>query len=84
MSLSWPFVVWGLDSLGPFPQAVGGYEHLYVAIDKFTKCSEAFPVNKIDKSSALKFIRGITSHFGIPNRIITNNGSQFTSDLFGD
>ena len=35
--LSWPFSVWGLDILGPFPRAVGGFEYLYVAIDKFTK-----------------------------------------------
>jgi hypothetical protein len=32
---SWPFVVWGLDILGPFPRAVGGYRFLIVAIDKF-------------------------------------------------
>jgi ribonuclease HI len=36
---SWPFAVWGLDILGPFPRAVGGYRYLYVAIDKFTKWS---------------------------------------------
>ena len=34
---SWPFAVWGMDILGPFPRAVGGYRFLYVAIDKFTK-----------------------------------------------
>nr|CAH67052.1 OSIGBa0127A14.4 [Oryza sativa] len=57
---------------------------LYVAIDKFTKCPEAYPVVKIDKHSALKFIKGITARFGVPNRIITDNGTQFTSELFGD
>jgi hypothetical protein len=35
--LTWPFVVWGLDILGPFPRAQGSYCYLYVAIDKFTK-----------------------------------------------
>jgi hypothetical protein len=34
---SWPFAVWGLDIMGPFPCAVGGYRFQYVAIDKFTK-----------------------------------------------
>ncbi len=29
---SWPFAVWGLDTLGPFPRAAGGYRYLYVAI----------------------------------------------------
>nr|AAU10741.1 putative polyprotein [Oryza sativa Japonica Group] len=82
--LSWPFAVWGLDILGPFRRAPGGFEYLYVAVDKFTKWPEAYPVIKIDKHSALKFIRGITARFGMPNRIITDNGTQFTSELFGD
>jgi transposase InsO family protein len=82
--LSWPFAVWGLDILGPFPTAVGGYKYLYVAIDKFTKWTEAMPVAKIDKHSAVRFLRDITSRFGVPNRIITDNGTQFTSALFGD
>ncbi|BAT05924.1 Os08g0481151 [Oryza sativa Japonica Group] len=82
--LSWPFAVWGLDILGPFRRAPGGFEYLYVAVDKFTKWPEAYPVIKIDKHSALKFIRGITARFGVPNRIITDNGTQFTSELFGD
>nr|CAE03836.3 OSJNBb0013J13.13 [Oryza sativa Japonica Group] len=82
--LSWLFAVWGLNILGPFRRAPGGFEYLYVAVDKFTKWPEAYPVIKIDKHSALKFIRGITARFGVPNRIITDNGTQFTSELFGD
>jgi transposase InsO family protein len=80
--LSWPFVVWWLDILGPFPQAVRGYRYLYVAIDKFTKWVEATPVVKINKQSTVKFIKSIICRFGVPNRIITNNGSQFTSGAF--
>jgi transposase InsO family protein len=79
---SWPFTVWGLDILGPFLRAVGGYRYLYVAIDKFTKWSEATPMVKINKQYAVKFIKSIVCRFGVPNRIITNNGSQFTSSAF--
>ena len=82
--LSWPFAVWGLDILGPFKKARRGYEYIYVAIAKFTKWPEAYPVVKIDKHSALKFIGGITARFGVPNRIVTDNGTQFTSELFGN
>ena len=39
-------MVWGLDILGPVPKAVGAYEWLYVAIDKFTKWPEAAAVVK--------------------------------------
>jgi hypothetical protein len=42
---SWPFAVWGVDILGPFPRAVGGYRYLFVAIDKFTKLPEVTPVS---------------------------------------
>lgn len=80
--LSWPFAVWGLDILGPFPRAVGGYELLYVAIDKFTKWTEATPMAKVTTLTAIQFIRSILSRFGVPNHIITDNGTQFTSQTF--
>jgi hypothetical protein len=79
---SWPFTVWGLDILGPFPQAIRGYRYLYVAIDKFTKWLEVTPVVKISKQSAVKFIKSIVCRFGVLNRIIIDNGSLFTSGAF--
>jgi hypothetical protein len=74
--------VWGLDIVGPFPRAVGGYRFLYVAIDKFTKWPEATPVVNINKQSAVKSIKSIICRFGVLNRIITDNGSQLTSGVF--
>jgi hypothetical protein len=47
---------------------------LYVDIDKFTKWPEATPVVKINKQSAVKFIKSIICRFGVPNKFITNNG----------
>ena len=52
------------------------------AIDKFTKWAEVEPVRTNPAGSAVKFIKGLMSRFGVPNRIITDNGSQFTSGLF--
>jgi transposase InsO family protein len=79
---SWLFVVWGLDILGPFPRAVGGFRYLYIVIDKFTRWPEATPVVKINKQFTVKFIKSIICRFEVPNRIITDNGSQFTSSAF--
>jgi hypothetical protein len=39
-------------------------------------------VVKINKQSIVKFIKSIICIFGVPNRIITDNGSQFTSGAF--
>jgi ribonuclease HI len=44
---SWPFTMWGLDAVGPFRTAPGGYKHILVAIDKFTKWIEVRPVAKV-------------------------------------
>ena len=68
--------------MGPFPRAPGGYRYLYVAIDKFTKWAEMEAVRTIPAGSAVKFIKRLVSRFGLPNCIITDNSSQFTSNLF--
>jgi hypothetical protein len=72
---SWPFDVWGLDILRPFPRAVGGYRYLYVTIDRFTKWPEATPVVNITKASATTFLKSIVCRFGVLNWIITDNGT---------
>ena len=55
---------------------------MYVAIDKFTKWPEVEAVRKVTAQSAIKFFKGLVCHFGVPNRIITDNGTQFTSHAF--
>lgn len=79
---SWPFVVWGLDIVGKLPRAVGGYEYLFVAIDKFSKWAEVEPVRKVTAQAAIKFFKSIMCRFGVPNGIITDNGTQFISAAF--
>jgi transposase InsO family protein len=79
---SWPFAVWGVDILGLFPRAIGGYRFLFVAIDKFTKWQEATPVVNITQGVAVAFLKSIVYGFGAPSHIITNNRTQFTSRIF--
>ena len=45
--ITWPFAVWGLDLVGPFNKAHGGFTHLLVTIDKFMKWIEARPISTI-------------------------------------
>lgn len=80
--LSWPFAVWSLDLVGPFKRAPGGFTHLFIAIDKFSKWIEAKPVATITADKARDFILNIVHRFGVPNRIITDNGTQFTGGVF--
>ena len=80
--MTWPFAVWGLDMVGPFKTAKGGFTHIFVAIDKFTKWIEAKPVTSITAGKAVEFITDITQRFGVMNTIITDNGTQFTARKF--
>src|SRR5438105_2511254 len=70
--------------VGPLQRVPGGFTHLFVAIDKFTKWIEAKPIATITAAKAKEFFRDIVVRFGIPNRIITDNGTQFTRSEFTD
>jgi transposase InsO family protein len=72
----------GVDILGPFPRAIGRYRYLFVALDKFTKWPEATPVVNITQGAAVAFLKSIVCRFGVPNHIIMDNGTQFTSRIF--
>ena len=55
---------------------------MYVSIDKFTKWPEVEAVRKLTAQSAVKFFKGLVYQFGVPNRVITDNDTQFTSHTF--
>jgi hypothetical protein len=55
--------VWGLDLLGPLQKAPGGYTHLLVAIDKFSKWIEVRPLNSIRSEQAVAFFTNIIHRF---------------------
>jgi hypothetical protein len=80
--ITWPLAVWGLDLVGPLQKAPGGYTHLLVTVDKFSKWIEAHPISKIKSKPAVLFFTDIIHRFRIPNSIITENGTQFTGRKF--
>jgi transposase InsO family protein len=80
--ITWLFAMWGLDLVGPLQKAPGGYTHLLVAVDKFSKGVEVRPLNSIRSEQAVAFFTNIIHHFGVPNSIITDNGTQFTGRKF--
>jgi transposase InsO family protein len=80
----WSFAVWGLDLVGPLQKAPGGFLHLLVAVDKFSKWIEVRPLTNIRSEQAVAFFTNIIHRFGVPNSIITDNVTQFTGKKFMD
>lgn len=65
----------GLDLVGPFKKAPEGFTHLLMVIDMFTKWIEAKPIAKFKSSEVATFFCDIVYQFGLPNSIITDNGT---------
>ncbi|KAA0056789.1 uncharacterized protein E5676_scaffold701G00340 [Cucumis melo var. makuwa] len=77
----WPFEAWGLDLVGPItPKSSAGHSYILVATDYFSKWTEAIPLREAKKENVANFIRThIIYRYGIPHRIVTDNGRQFSN-----
>jgi transposase InsO family protein len=53
-------------------------------VDKFSKWIEAVPVTNQEATTAVKFFESIVYRYGVPNSIITDNSTNFTSGEFQD
>uniref|UniRef100_A0A2N9GLY1 Integrase catalytic domain-containing protein n=1 Tax=Fagus sylvatica TaxID=28930 RepID=A0A2N9GLY1_FAGSY len=70
----------GLDLIGPINPPSGGYIWILAATEYFTKWVEAIPLRKATGAAVANFIREhIITRFGIPHKIISDNGTPFVN-----
>nr|GEX25066.1 hypothetical protein [Tanacetum cinerariifolium] len=78
-----PFFQWGMDVLGPLPEATGKVRFIIVAVDYFTKWIEAKPLAKTTGQEVKKFIWDNTvCQYRLPKIIVTDNRTNFIHDPF--
>jgi IS30 family transposase len=70
--------------VGPFKKAKVKFTHIFVVVDKFTKWIEVKLATSITAAKVVESIKEIMYMFGIPNNIITDNGTRFTVREFKD
>jgi hypothetical protein len=70
--------------IGPFKKTKGGSTHVFVVVDKFTKWIKAKSAASITVPNAVEFVKEIMYWLGVPNNIITVNGTQFIAREFKD
>ena len=78
----YPFQRISIDLVGPFQRSLRGNTHLLTVRDCFTRWIEAFPMRDT-KAKALANVlsKQIFSRYGIPERVHSDQGANFTSDL---
>jgi hypothetical protein len=74
--ITWPFAVWGLDIVGPLRKAPGGFTHLLVAIDKFSKWVEVCPITNLRAEQAVTFFTDIVLECQTPSSPTTGPSSR--------
>jgi hypothetical protein len=67
--------------IGKLPTARGQFKYAIVAVDYSTKWVEAAPLTAITTTKVKRFLwKNIYCRFGVPDTIITDNGTQFDND----
>ena len=75
--------MWGIDMIGEIrPTASNGHRFILVAIDYFIKWVEAASFATVTKNVVARCIKhNLVSRYGIPERIITNNGTNLNNSM---
>jgi len=76
--------MWGMDVVSPIsPLSSKGYRFILTIIDYFSKWAEAIPLREVKTSDVIKFIKNhVVYRFGVPRRIVHDNGPQFLRQAF--
>lgn len=78
-----PWQMLYLDFISPLPRSKNGFTFILTVLDSFSKFVHIHPLRAATAASLIKFLEDrIFLTFGVPEVIIADNGSQFTSGMF--
>ncbi|KAK7910160.1 hypothetical protein WMY93_014844 [Mugilogobius chulae] len=79
--ISTPFRRIAMDIVGPLVKSARGHQYILVVCDYATRYPEAFPLRTITAPAVLRVLIQLFSRVGIPDEILTDQGTNFTSRL---
>ena len=69
-----------VDFFGPLPRRRGGVEYIFVVLDAFSKLVRLYAMKRATTQMAVKkIIEKYIPECGKPQRILSDNGTQFTA-----
>ena len=79
-----PFTRVAMDIVGPIPKSKSGYNYILVVCDYATQYPEAVPLRSIDAEHVAEELIKLFARVGIPQEILTDQGSNFMSQLLAE
>lgn len=77
-----PLDTYHMDHLGPMPSTQKKYQYIFAIVDAFTKFVWLYPTKSTNTTEILNHLMRQSAIFGNPRRIISDQGSAFTSNNF--
>jgi len=77
-----PFQIIHVDHLGPFETSTANNKYLLVVADNLTKYVHLYPCGSTDAAGVTRLLKKFCDDRGIPDRIISDRGTCFTSRTF--
>ncbi|GFO44380.1 hypothetical protein PoB_007088500 [Plakobranchus ocellatus] len=76
-----PFKRVAIDLVGPInPPSEAGHRFILTLVDYATRFAEAVPLRKIDTESVAEALVDIYRRLGVPEEVLSDQGTQFISD----
>ena len=82
--ISDPFSRVAMDIVGPLPRSKSGNKYILVLCDYATRYPEAVPLRSIDAEHVAEELIKIFARVGVPEEILTDQGSNFMSKLLSE
>ena len=82
--VSTPFEKIAMDIVGALPRSRSGHRYILVIYDYSTRYPEAIPLRSIDAEHIAKELIKVFAQVGIPEEVLTDQGSNFTSKLLSE
>jgi hypothetical protein len=82
--LEWKWEEIGMDFIVGLPRTQAGYDSIWVIVDRLTKVAHFIPIKMIYSGAKLAevFMSRIVCLHGVPKKIMSDRGSQFTSKFW--
>ena len=82
--MSEPFERMAMDIIGPLPRSRSGCRYVLVLCDYATRYPEAVALKSIDAETIAEELIKVFARVGIPKELLTDQGTNFTSQLLAE